>query len=192
MSCDKCGKEPLTAKASLTCYKEIGYGQINDVLRTEFVPEIITNDYFAKDSLCIKHIQNIDKSMKVGNVHERLYRGIDPGTIVNNTVINRAYSSTSVNPDVVGSFGKAIITFIKPDGIKFHRFINDQNEHEILLERNTTFTITSKQNGMYYANIDKFIPVDTETQLNEFRAQRMKQLVLDQDDESSDFSVDND
>lgn len=142
---------------SLKRYQGAGYGKINRDLR---------NETYRDDERVKKDVENIDNAInKSPGVPENVvvYRGIsaedDPGFEVGSTFVDRGYTSTSFDDGVASEFGDVVIRVMVPAGAPaiYMDAFNDSDEFELLLPRNTEFTVrgitTGSQGTTYHVQM---------------------------------------
>jgi hypothetical protein len=169
---------------SLTYYKGTGYGQINKVLRENDIPLVINSKMAEQDST-LEHISNIDKLLNQSGFKGILYRAIQ-----GNTIIEKAYSSTTPDLDVARQFTDydkcCVVSFKLPNDIKYHYF-EHKIEPELLLQRSLQYyNITEHPHirHLYTANVRKYEPpkVDQKS-VEKMRAELMAKMLLEEDED---------
>lgn len=141
-------KHALTAYQQ--SYRNLNYGIINDWLRTHNV-EDKSDELHAlaksRDSLMRRLatvIQTIDQTVHQSRGHKKLhaFRGISQkryqSALSMGTLVNKAYTSTSLELEHAKKFGTVILRFTIPPEIGAH-VMENQYEAEVLIERNTQF-----------------------------------------------------
>ena len=156
-------------RSALDCYQRGGedpcnYSSINTFLR------IATDDYIRNNpnDEIVKMVNEIDRYMIHNNTENTIYyRGIatDINDINNNggVIVNKAYTSCSNSIDEAKKYmddsekGCCVIVFKIPPDIKTHIFENQQ-EGEVLIERNTQFVIdiNNSRPPLYNAVLSKW------------------------------------
>ena len=92
-------------------------------------------------------VQGMDDALDANERVQLAYRGI-PLALYEHTLhkhiplVNYAYTSCTYHLDNAKDFGKIILRFCIPYGMRLHRYTDDDEEKEIVLERNTIFVET--------------------------------------------------
>ena len=137
---------------SLKNYKELKYGEIN-----KFIREATNTEKLLKDNpndVVVRDIVNIDSMMyNDGKLNKRwMYRGFSKGLIPvvlevsDGVIVNKSYSSSTFLLDNAKKFidtetGCCVLMFVIPSDIKYYEYKGDNNETEVLIQRNTQFII---------------------------------------------------
>jgi hypothetical protein len=138
-----------SVSGSLNYYKGTGYGEINKMLRENYVhKEDLKDEKVIKNSV-LNHIKNIDYAIQKSgdsNAGKKVYRGIKKHLIDNDskTFIERGYSSTSTNPQIAAENytegGCCVLSLIIPKNIDSYEYVEKgYKESEILLQRNIEY-----------------------------------------------------
>ena len=197
-------------------YDKIRYSNINYFLRSDFISdsgeELITKfkNRDKKTKRICAIIRSLDSKLKTSKAPIKVYRGI-PMTMFNSimkqtgVLVNKAYTSSSLSIEVAQNFGKVVLEFTIPVGIKSYVFGNDEDDElEVLIERNTqlvNYRITRQNNLHTYVTAD-LVKYAQPTALEMMRISKsisttdhansidavLHSLKLNSDDESSDFS----
>jgi hypothetical protein len=179
---------------SFKFYQGTGYGPINQFLREPDFKESLLRIENIKHKPEIEHIINMDKGLTYNVFGERyFYRGMAngfiPASIImsSGVIINKGFTSCTKREDVTKSYtdeeGCCMLKFIIPDNIKsyVYEYEGKYNEAEVLLQRNTQFTIVSKYHPVYYAVLSLYTPPDNITKeltktLVDYKNERMAQM----------------
>ena len=146
---------------SLEKYKGIYYDQINTFLRDSVIPSVISDNFLkqSKNHIVIKDIINIDSVMSTDGYDSLktilLYRGVSAHHLQmikeQGVIVNISYTSCSKDIDVSvgfsGNNGCCLLVFTMPENINFVDYENrkfgfteeDDDEKEVLFQRNTMF-----------------------------------------------------
>ena len=188
------------------------YEIINDFLRVNnvninginLINKKKTKVNIKKAKNIIEIVKGIDKRMTPFNSKKELYKGIthiSKKTLdENNPIVYKSYNSTTLNYQIAASFANTdeddfrivLILTINPD-IKVYNYMDENNESEILLERNTIISnfvynsYDNKQNvHIYNAIVSQynpqplFIPKNTSTSPNFLDLKIDKNITLKQ------------
>jgi hypothetical protein len=155
-------------------YQGTGYGVINGFLRDNgFKEELLIRDNI-KHHPEINDIMNIDMGVKFNKLdtNHLFFRGIDGGFIPNavryssGVIVNKGFTSCTMNKDVTKAFIDehkcCVLMFYIPENIKtyIYKYKGNFSEAEILLQRNTQFTIIMEksEHPCYFAELSIYTP----------------------------------
>lgn len=148
-------------------YKGDSYHEINAFLRENIDLSKQPNN------ILVRYINEIDSNMtnngELNNVV--LYRGIGNGVIPavisgsSGILVNKAYTSCSFRMDIAKNFLEeddecCVLVFSIPSNVKYYIYKDDNDEQEVLIQRNTQFTIdiTNSQPPVYNAYLSLWSP----------------------------------
>lgn len=153
----------------MDAYKGDAYQEINAFLRQNNEEEINKQS----NSILVRYIKDIDSNMSNNGELNNLilYRGIGNGVIPavisgsSGVLVNKAYTSCSFKLNVAKGFLDeddecCILVFTIPANIKYYIYKDDNDEKEVLIQRNTQFTInlSNSQPPIYNANLSLWEP----------------------------------
>ena len=203
-------------------YKGDSYTEINDFLRKN-TEEYINNS----NSILTRYIKEIDSKMtnngELNNV--LLYRGIGNGVIPaiisgsSGILINKAYTSCTFKLHIAKNFLDendecCILVFNIPENIKYYIYKDDNDEQEVLIQRNTQFIIdiSNSKPPIYNASLTLWDPPINKEEIpkslieslaevlsnrcqeigmDEFRKERIQKYVEEgEDEEDAEFLAD--